>query len=54
MGVSVQQRVALDDEHPGRIARRSWPQGNPLGRKIEIEKVDAHGEMPISGSGRIE
>ena len=39
---AVARRIAVEHQQPCRIARRCRPQRDPLGRQLEIEKLDLH------------
>ena len=39
-----QRAVRADDQHPGAVARRGGRERDALGRQVEIEGVDAHGD----------
>jgi hypothetical protein len=48
---TVAKAMFVNDEHPRRIARFGGPERDPIGRQVEIEKIDAHvvpGEMAES------
>ena len=52
------QLLALDQQQPRRIARARGPQGDAVGGKVEVEKVDAHqppdgaaGASGVAGAG---
>jgi hypothetical protein len=42
--------VALDQQHPRRVARFGGAQRDAFGRQFEIEEVDVHGAAQVPGS----